>query len=106
MHHLIVLVAAGVLCTSPALASDKPVAKSELQKLVSGNTMRVGSSSASYGADGKYSFNGGSLGRYRVDTGRICVDFDSGQARCDKIVKDAGNYYLINAQGQRYQFRP
>jgi hypothetical protein len=105
--RVIVLAAAalmGVLGT--ANAQDKAVSKAELQKLVVGKSVGVGSATASYGADGRYTFNGSNPGKYRIDNGRICVDFDAGQARCDKIVKDAGNYYLINGQGGRFQFKP
>ncbi|WP_377848863.1 hypothetical protein [Bosea sp. UC22_33] len=87
-----------------ANAQDKPVPKAELQKLIAGRTITAGGS-LSFGADGRYSYNGGSPGTYRVDNGRICVDFDNGRARCDKIVKDAGNYYLITAKGDRFQFK-
>ena len=89
-----------------ANALDKPVPKAELQKLIVGKSITIGSASASYGADGRYTFNGDSPGQYRVDKGRICVDFDNGRARCDNIVKDAGNYYLIDNRGNRSQFRP
>ena len=106
MRILILAAMALVSVSSNANAQDKPVSKAELQKLIAGKSVAIGSSSASYGADGRYTFNGGNPGKYRVDNGRICVDFDSGQARCDRIVKDAGNYYLINGQGGRFQFRP
>ena len=105
MMRPLALTAAMLVCGS-TYAADKPVPKAELQKLVVGKSIGIGTSTASYSADGRYTFDGGNSGKYRIDNGRICVDFDAGQARCDKIVKDAGNYYLINAQGQRYQFRP
>jgi hypothetical protein len=85
-------------------AADTPVPKGELQKLVSGKTVMSAGASLYYGSDGSYTYNGASPGKYRIDTGRICVDFANGQARCDNIVKDAGKYYLINAQGRRFQF--
>ncbi|MBN9453989.1 MAG: hypothetical protein J0I42_18785 [Bosea sp.] len=87
-----------------ANAQDKPVPKGELQKLIVGQTITAGGS-LSYGADGRYTYNGGSPGTYRIANGRICVDFDNGRARCDKIVKDAGNYYLITSKGDRFQFK-
>lgn len=106
MSVLILTATALVSVLGSANAEDKPVPKAELQKLTVGKTVGIGSSSASYGKDGRYAFNGGSPGKYRIDNGRICVDFDNGQARCDKVVKDAGNYYLINGQGSRFQFKP
>lgn len=105
--RVVVLASAALIASlGAANAEDKPVPKAELQKLVVGKSIGIGSASASYGADGRYTFNGSNPGKYRIDNGRICVDFDAGQARCDKIVKDAGSYYLINGQGQRYQFKP
>lgn len=106
MRALVLVAAALIGSLSAASALDKPVPKAELQKLIVGKSVAIGNASASYGADGQYFFNGGSPGKYRIDTGRICVDFDNGRARCDNIVKDAGNYYLIDNRGNRNQFRP
>jgi hypothetical protein len=106
MRMLIQVTAALISVSGMAYADDKPAPKAEIQKLIVGKTINVGSASASYGKDGRYAFNGGNPGKYRVDNGRICVDFDDGQARCDKIIKDAGNYYLITSRGNRLQFRP
>lgn len=87
-----------------AQAADTPVPKAELQRLISGKTIVSAGANLYYGKDGSYTYNGAHPGKYRVDTGRICVDFDNGRARCDQIVKDAGKYYLIDRQGARYQF--
>ncbi len=106
MRRLILVAAAVVSVSGTAHADDRPVPKAEIQKLIVGKTINVGSASASYGKDGRYTFNGSDPGKYRVDNGRICVDFETGGARCDKIVKDAGNYYLITSRGNRLQFRP
>ena len=99
-------IALGFSCalTIAAHAADTPVPKAELQKLITRKTIVSAGANLFYGKDGSYTYNGAHPGKYRVDTGRICVDFASGQARCDRIVKDAGNYYLINQQGGRYQF--
>ena len=93
------------LFSSPGLA-DTAVPAAALKNLIVGKTVLIGSSRAFYGADGNYTYDGAYPGKYRIDNGRICVDFLNGFARCDQIVKDAGNYYLINAQGYRYQFKP
>lgn len=104
MRTIILAAAALISVFGAANAQDKPVPKGELQKFIVGRTITAGGS-LSYGADGRYTYNGGNPGTYRVDNGRICVDFDSGRARCDKIVKDAGNYYMITSKGDRFQFK-
>ncbi len=106
MRMIMLALTALISVLGSANAEDKPVSKAELQKLIVGKSISIGTASASYGHDGRYTFNGSNPGKYRVDNGRICVDFDNGQARCDKVVKDAGSYYLINAQGNRFQIRP
>lgn len=93
-----------ILVPIHAVGQDRPVPKSELQKLIVGKTISSGGAGLSYAKDGRYTYNGGSPGKYRIDNGRICIDFDNGGARCDSIVKDAGKYYLINRQGQRFTF--
>jgi hypothetical protein len=104
MCRIILAVTALISLFGTANAQDKPVPKAEIQKYIVGHTITAGGS-LNYGKDGRYTFNDGSPGTYRVDNGRICVDFDNGRARCDKIVKDAGKYYLITSKGDRVQFK-
>lgn len=88
----------------PALAKDERVSATELRKLIVGKTIISGGAKLRYGKDGSYSYNGMYPGRYEIMDGRICVDFDSGQSRCDTIVKNGGKYFLINGQGKRFSF--
>src|SRR4051794_12529281 len=90
----------------PVSGRPGPVAADQLRRMITGQTVRIGAGSAHYGADGSYSFDGASPGRYRVRNGTICVDFDSGNARCDQVILEDGRYYLIDRQGRRSQFRP
>ncbi|SDR62458.1 hypothetical protein SAMN05444161_0465 [Rhizobiales bacterium GAS191] len=106
MRKTILSVAFGIFGLQAAFA-DTPVPQAELTKLIRGKSVAIGAgNTAVYGADGRYTFNGGNPGKYRVSTGRICVDFDNGQARCDSIVRDAGSLYLIDGRGFRTQYRP
>ena len=103
---------AGIALVEPARADrsasaeDRPVPARILSRLVTGRHVLIGQDEAVYGRDGSYSFAGAHQGRYRIGAGRICVDFESGQARCDRVVQDAGRFYLITAQGRRFPFRP
>jgi hypothetical protein len=106
MRAVILTAAALLSAAGLAKAEEKPVPGAELQRVVVGKSVNIGSASAHYGKDGRYSFNGGNFGKYKIQNGRICVDFDAGASRCDKIVKDAGNYYLIDGRGVRFRFRP
>lgn len=100
------LLAACAVSGPAAPAQDKPVSADVISQLVVGRTVAIGPDTAAYGQDGSYSYKGGSFGRYRINDGRICVDFADGNARCDRIISDAGNYYLVTRGGQRFQFRP
>jgi hypothetical protein len=84
-------------------AAERPATKAEILKIAVGHTV---SNAMYYGADGRYTYKGGSPGRYQVSDGRICVVFDSGTTRCDQILKDGDAYFLITAQGRRSPFMP
>ena len=87
--------------------ADVPVPAAELTKIISGKTVSIGNQSAVYSANGTYTFAGGFPGKWRVSAGRICVDFNDGRARCDRIVRDNGQLYMITEQnGFRSNFRP
>ena len=88
----------------PALAQDTPVPAADLKKLVVGKTINSGGAKLWYGKDGSYTYNGGSPGKYTVSTGKICVNFNAGKSRCDRIVKSGSMYYLINSAGKRFSF--
>jgi len=90
--------------TLTASAQEVPVPKAELQRLVIGRTISSGGSVLTYGVNGSYTFNGGNPGRYKIKNGKICVKFDSGRFRCDKIIKYGGRYFLIDRRGARFDF--
>jgi hypothetical protein len=75
--------------------------------LIVGKTVTVGGTNqAVFGQEGLYTYNGGSPGQYRIEEGRICVAFATGRRRCDRIVQNAGRYFLINAQDRGFTFVP
>lgn len=94
------------LLAPSALAGDRAVPQKQLMQMIAGRTVAIGPNTASYGADGTYSYSSGDRGLYRVSNGRICIDFENGHARCDTVVSDGGRYYLINGRGDRYTFTP
>ncbi|MCU4182392.1 hypothetical protein [Bosea sp. BH3] len=106
MRPLLLAAAAAALVSFSAHAAEKPVPKAELQKLIVGKTVTSGNAYLSYGADGRYTYNNGNFGNYRIENGRICINFDAGGSRCDSIVSDGSQYFLVNRQGQRYSFKP
>ena len=87
----LLLVMALIALSSAARADDAPVQRDLLQKLVVGHTVLMGSDQTLYESDGRYTYNGGSPGTYRIQDRRICVDFDNGRARYESIVFDSGN---------------
>ncbi|MET3661083.1 hypothetical protein [Aquamicrobium ahrensii] len=100
----IIICAAMLLMPHVALAADTPVPAAELKALVAGKTINSSGAKLRYGADGRYSYNGGSPGKYTVSAGKICVKFDAGNSRCDRIVKSGKKYFLINSGGKRFPF--
>lgn len=97
------VVAGTLLVAGAAGAAERPATKAEISKIAVGRTV---SNAMYYGADGRYSYRGGSPGKYTISNGKICVVFDSGQSRCDSIVRDGADYFLINAEGKRFPFVP
>ena len=91
---------------SNAAAGATPVPDSELLQLIQGRTIASGRAQLYYGADGSYTYNGRNPGRYRVANGQICVDFNSGAARCDTIVRAGNQLFMVNRAGQRFDFQP
>jgi hypothetical protein len=88
-----------------------PMSRSEIQSLVYGKTVSAGTSRLTFDRDGRYQFtfgNGvkGGAGRYRIEEGRICVDFDSGRSRCDRYMKQDGQLYLVDQAGAGYLLKP
>jgi hypothetical protein len=107
MTNKVLLIGTLLALSASTSFADQPVPAAELKQLISGKTVAVGNQNAFYGADGGYTYSGGNPGKWRVSVGRICVDFNNGMARCDKIVRDGGQLYMITEQGNfRVAFRP
>ncbi|MBH0236592.1 hypothetical protein [Methylobrevis albus] len=95
------LALAGCNTSDASKQGERPATKAEIEKIAVGRTV---SNAMFYGADGSYNYKGGSPGKYRISEGSICVNFDDGKSRCDKIVTDGSGYFLINSRGQRFPF--
>ena len=94
---------ASLVLPSATLATERPATAVEIRQVAVGKTVNR---SMKYGTDGRYSFRGGSPGKYSISNGRICVVFDSGKSRCDSILRDGSHYFLIDAKGKRLPFIP
>lgn len=82
-------------------ADERPATKAEISKMAVGKTLGV----KKYFANGRYTFEGGNPGKYTISEGKICIVFDNGKRRCDRIVTDGKAYTLVNSEGQRYPFK-
>ncbi len=93
-----------LMLSSHSYAADVAVPAAELKALVVGKTINSGGGRLYYGRDGTYTYNGQHPGKYAISNGKICVKFNAGQSRCDRIVKNGKRYFLINSGGQRFPF--
>ncbi len=84
-----------------AAAEERAATKAEIEKMAVGKTLGV----KRYYANGRYTYQGGSPGVYKISEGLICVSFDNGGLRCDKILTDGKSYTLVNKNGERYPFK-
>ena len=81
------------------------VSAAEIRSYVEGKIVESEGDALAYGSNGRYTHNGGSPGRYTISDGKICVTFDSGRSRCDRIVRrNGGGYAFVNANGERFSF--
>jgi hypothetical protein len=87
---------------SQAYAKERPATKAEISSKAVGHTIN---GRLWYGANGKYTFEGKNPGQYSISDGKICVKFDNGRSRCDRIVVDGAAYTLINKEGERYPWK-
>ena len=68
-------------------------------------------SKSRYGADGRYGYtyiDGGQVwgGTWRTEQdSQVCVEFDNGSSRCDRLVGAQGRLVLIIADGTRFPIR-
>lgn len=78
----------------------------DLARLVTGKTVAFGfdprDGSATYGQDGRYRFHGPGInaGKYELRAGMICVAFDSGAGRCDRVTRIGNAHFMTNAGGR------
>jgi len=87
------------------------LSRDELLQLISGKTVGLGIGGSSiYGPDGRYKFVFGdgrvNEGNYYVADGTICVRFDNGHARCDRIEKVGTAYFMTDHKGDQFPFEP
>ena len=92
--------------------SDTVLNRSEMSDLLSGQRIEFfDGSKSSYGADGTYGYtytDDGPVwaGQYQVfDNSQVCVDFDNGSNRCDRIISDGERFVLITEDGTRFPIR-
>jgi len=104
MKSMVIGAACAVVAWSSAQAAERPATAAEIKKLVVGHDINSGDAVLHYGADGTYNYNGQYPGTNEISKGKICVTFDSGQMRCDRIAIDGTTYTLINGGGKRFNF--
>jgi hypothetical protein len=93
--------ATAAAASAPAAAAERPATADEIRAVAVGRPMSGG---MRYNADGTYRFQGANPGRYEISDGRICVQFNSGDSRCDNIVVSGSRYTLITESGRRFPF--
>ena len=92
--------------------SDQVLSASEMSDLLSGQMIEFYDGSKSrYEADGRYSYTYTDdgpewTGDYTLsDDSTVCVDFDNGSSRCDRVVMAGANPVLIIEDGTRFPVR-
>lgn len=101
-----VIAAAAVACLGTATqAKDAPMNNSAIANYFSGKQFVLGGGVASFAADKTYVFSGLFRGKWRVTNRSMCITFDAGGTRCDKVVRDGKNVFLIDAGGGRTPVR-
>lgn len=93
----------GTATDSTSASSMRPATEAEIEAIAVGRTIN---NAMTYNADGTYLYEGANPGRYTISDGRICVDFQSGGRRCDRIVTsdDGETFMMINRDGERFPF--
>lgn len=82
---------------------ERSATKAEIERVAVGRTL-IGV--MRYSADGRYAYGTASTGRYVISEGSVCVTFDRGGLRCDRIVTlDGKELALVNARGERFEFK-
>ena len=91
---------------------DEILDREAMHALLSGQIIEFYDGSKSrYDTNGSYGYtytDDGPVwsGRYEFfDESRVCVDFDNGSARCDRVVRNGARVLLIIADGTRFPVR-
>ncbi len=101
MRNLIIVLSAVMMSTASFAAEERPATKAEIEKIAVGKTVN---GRLKYTKDGRYTFEGRNPGRYTISAGKICIKFDDGRNRCDRIVTDGKKYTMVTSQGERYPY--
>lgn len=82
---------------------ERPATKAEIETVAVGHTL-IGV--MTYESDGRYRYGTASTGTYTIGEGEVCVTFDRGGYRCDRIVTfDGRALALVNARGERFDYK-
>ncbi len=109
---LLALIAAPALAQDGLRDSDTLLDAGQMGALLNGQMLEFYDGSKSrYDADGAYSYtytdDGPAwTGRFEVfENSEVCVDFDNGSRRCDRLVRDQDRIVLITTDGVRFPVR-
>ncbi|MBN9088368.1 MAG: hypothetical protein J0J01_15795 [Reyranella sp.] len=91
----------------PAKHTYRPLTDDEIKARFVGKTVDWrGGLRADYRTDGSYEVvvesRPSSKGKYAIANGQICVTFDDGRSRCDKINVDSRGLFMITATGAKF----
>jgi hypothetical protein len=101
MKRALFLAGAVTLVPAFAQAADAPLNNKQIADYFSGKTFNLGGSPAFYGKDKSYVYAGLFRGKWRATNRSMCVTFETGASRCDKIVRSGKDIIMIDAAGQR-----
>lgn len=101
MRSLYTIVFCLLMSATSFAADERPATKAEIEKIAVGKTVN---GRLKYTKDGRYTFEGRNPGRYTISAGKICIKFDDGRNRCDRIVTDGKKYTMVTSQGERYPY--
>ena len=100
--HLLIVAGVSFGLVSSALAAERAATKAEIENIAVGHLV---SGKMRYGTDGKYTYGGKFPGRYKISNGKVCINFNDGGKRCDRIVtSDGKKFTLVNSQGKRFPY--
>lgn len=104
MRMLAVAIAAPLtLFAGHTFAAERPATKGEIEKIAVGKTVN---GRLKYTKEGRYTFAGGNPGRYTISAGKVCIKFDDGRNRCDRIVtSDGKTFNMVTSDGSRYPYK-